>query len=634
MFLRSKVIAILAVLVGLFTLSQFAIQRLVLYPSFAELEQRQARQDLQRVVEALANDVRHLDGLCHDWASWDDTYDFVVTQDPVYREGNLQETQLLNNHLTILYIVDLSGEVVARLMHEPTAGEAVLQLPELPVGHRSPSEPLHTVGAVDATAAGVFVTREGPMLVAARPILTSSDEGPVRGSLLMGRLLDADKLKVLSDQTKVSFELECLPAGEALGPALQQTVRRLAGAPEGLITILDEDTSEATGLVRDFQGQPAVIVHAYVPRDVTAEGSGALRFAILSTAGSAILTLVVVLLLLQRVVVDPLTALTHHTVAIGANGDLAARLRSKRTDEIGLLSGEIDAMMERLESSHTQLVTAARLAGMSEVATNVLHDVGNALNGVNISAEVVRKKLGSLGLADLERMSEQMRAHADDLGAFLTSDPKGSKYLSYMALLAQRHESDRNGLLAETGSLSEGLDHIKMLVRSQQDLAGNSEGVESVAPAAEMEAALRISGAGAGGEVEIVREFHAPPTMRVQRHRLLQILVNLLKNARQAIDEQRPAVKRLTLRVSTVDEGRRLRFEVGDNGTGIAPENVVAVFTRGFTTKPSGHGFGLHSSANTAQDMHGRLFLERTSLGQGSTFVLELPVDPQLVEAA
>ena len=92
-------------------------------------------------------------------------------------------------------------------------------------------------------------------------------------------------------------------------------------------------------------------------------------------------------------------------------------------------------------------------------------------------------------------------------------------------------------------------------------------------------------------------------------------------------------MKRLTLRVSTVDEGRRLRFEVGDNGAGIAPENVVAVFTRGFTTKQTGHGFGLHSSANTAQDMHGRLFLERTSLGQGSTFVLELPVDTQLVEA-
>jgi two-component system, sensor histidine kinase ChiS len=171
-------------------------------------------------------------------------------------------------------------------------------------------------------------------------------------------------------------------------------------------------------------------------------------------------------------------------------------------------------------------------------------------------------------------------------------------------------------------------------VRSQQDLAGNSEGVQSVGPAAEMEAALRISGAGAGGEVEIVREFNAPSTIRLQRHRLLQILVNLLKNARQAVDAQGPAVKRLTLRLCLAGDGKHLRFEVADNGNGIAPENVLAVFTRGFTTKPAGHGFGLHSAANTAQDMHGRLFLERTGVGQGSTFVLELPLEAHSAAAA
>lgn len=632
MSLQSKVIAILAVLVGLLTIFQFAIQRLVLEPSFEDLEVRQAQEDVQRIVEALDNDAAHLRGLCHDWASWDDTYDYVVSRDPVYAEGNLQVETLDNNQLTVIYIVGVDGEVVARLMREPDEGEECSVLTELPVGHLPLDDPLHATDSLGAGLSGVFVTREGPMLLASRPILTSAGEGPVRGTLVMGRLIDAGVLQRFRDQTKVNFALECLPMGK-LGAARGAEVERLAAESDAEITALDERMNEALGLVRDLIGRPALIVRAWIPRDVTQEGAGTLRFAILSTGGATLMTLLVVLFLLQRAVVNPLIALTRHTIAIGANGDLGARLRSGRKDEIGLLSGEIDAMMERLESSHAQLVSAARLAGMSEVATNVLHDVGNALNGVNVSAEVVRKKLDALCIADLERMSERLRAHESDLGAFLTADPKGKKYPAYLELLARNLRDERAALVVEAKAIFEGLGHIKALVRSQQDLAGNSEGLQSLSPASEMEAALRISGAGAG-DLDIVREFDAPASIRVQRHRLLQILINLIKNARQAIEEREPVSKRLVLRVRPSDDGRNLRFEVEDNGVGIAQENVLAVFQRGFTTRPTGNGIGLHSAANLAKDMRGRIFIESTCVGEGSTFVLELPLDAEPTAAA
>jgi signal transduction histidine kinase len=340
------------------------------------------------------------------------------------------------------------------------------------------------------------------------------------------------------------------------------------------------------------------------------------------------------MLLLERTVIRPLTALTRHTVAIAKQGNLAARLGSKRRDEIGVLGGEIDAMVEKLENSQATLLSSARMAGMSEVATGVIHNVGNALNSVNVSAEVVRRKLENLPTAELERISDEIRVHAADIADFLTDDPRGKKFPAWLTLIAQRMKGEQAVIARETEMLFAGLHHIKTLVKSQQDLAVNSEDWTSIVPAHELELALRLSRVADDGALEITRSVEGPESLHVQRHRLLQILVNLMKNARQAVDEAHCARKRMSLRVSITPDGQCVRFEVSDNGVGLAPERKLAIFEAGFTTKEGGHGFGLHSAANAARDMGGSLSVQSDGPGTGATFVLDLPIKEQCQLAA
>ena len=111
--------------------------------------------------------------------------------------------------------------------------------------------------------------------------------------------------------------------------------------------------------------------------------------------------------------------------------------------------------------------------------------------------------------------------------------------------------------------------------------------------------------------------------MNLEKHKILQILVNLLRNAKHACQESDRADKRLTVRVINGDG--RVRISVIDNGIGIPPENLIRIFSHGFTTKKDGHGFGLHSGALAAKEMDGSLTVHSDGPGQGSTFTLELP---------
>jgi signal transduction histidine kinase len=141
-----------------------------------------------------------------------------------------------------------------------------------------------------------------------------------------------------------------------------------------------------------------------------------------------------------------------------------------------------------------------------------------------------------------------------------------------------------------------------------------------------VEDAMRMSfTALARHQIEVVRLFESVPPVLVDRHKVLQILINLINNAKHALDH-RPDGRRLTLRIIRHDT-ERVRVEVTDNGTGVPPEILNRIFSHGFTTKKTGHGFGLHSGANAAKEMGGSLSVRSDGEGTGATFVLELPLN-------
>ncbi|MEO5793931.1 MAG: PAS domain-containing protein [Rhodoferax sp.] len=276
---------------------------------------------------------------------------------------------------------------------------------------------------------------------------------------------------------------------------------------------------------------------------------------------------------------------------------------------------------------HKQLLEASRLAGMAEIAINVLHNVGNVLNSVNVSAALILSNIRASKMQGLTRAIQMMDEYAGDLGAFLTSDAKGKMLPGYLRQLAPVLAAEQHGTITELMALTKNVDHIKEIIAAQQTHAKASMLIETVQISELVKDALQINGDALARHHVVVEQDITPiPELPLNKGRLLQILVNLIGNAEQAMEGMTDREPKLTLQVD-VASGQRLRIRVTDNGMGIAPEALAKVFAHGFTTKKNGHGFGLHSAVNAAREMGGTLTAHSDGPGTGAAFTLELPFE-------
>ena len=275
--------------------------------------------------------------------------------------------------------------------------------------------------------------------------------------------------------------------------------------------------------------------------------------------------------------------------------------------------------------THDQLVVAARKAGMAEVAIGVLHNVGNVLNSVNVSSSIVVDRVRQLQAERLSKVAALLREHEKDLGSFLSADPKGKLIVGYLETLAGRLGAEQAGALEELESLSKNIEHIKEIVAVQQSYATQVGVTEPVQVIHLVEDALRMNAnALERHEVRTIRQYDPhPPVIQADKHKILQILVNLIRNAKQACNDSGRTDKQLVIRVFNGDGS--VKISASDNGVGIPPENLSRIFNHGFTTRKDGHGFGLHNSALAAKQMGGALLVSSPGAGQGAVFTLELP---------
>ncbi|BBP62287.1 HAMP domain-containing sensor histidine kinase [Pseudomonas sp. St316] len=281
---------------------------------------------------------------------------------------------------------------------------------------------------------------------------------------------------------------------------------------------------------------------------------------------------------------------------------------------------------DELREAQAELVTTARRAGMAEIATNVLHNVGNVLNSVNVSAQVLYEKVNTSKGPGVAKVVQLMKAHPDDLGDFISSDPKGRALPDYLDKLADALAIEQQAMIAELAQLTSRIDHIKDIVATQQSYAGNSSVLEPGSLRELVEDVVRICDVSlARHHITLVKAFSDVPQMPLDKHRVLQILVNLINNAKQALEAGANRPPQIILRLKVVDD-RRVRVEVEDNGEGISPDNLARVFEHGFTTRTNGHGFGLHSCILAAHEMGGDLTVQSAGLGRGALFILELPL--------
>jgi signal transduction histidine kinase len=338
-----------------------------------------------------------------------------------------------------------------------------------------------------------------------------------------------------------------------------------------------------------------------------------------------------------RLFVSPIRAMMDFSRKV-AGGALSERLAITPPGELRELRDYLNQMtadLERREAERKvaaaqaegmqrELLAVSRMAGMAEIATGVLHNVGNVLNSLNVSVTMISDQVKSSRVGGLTRSLEMVDSFPGGLPAFLGTE-KGKVLPTYLSSVSRRLSEENSKVLAELASVNRHVDHIKTIVAMQQTYARPTGVNEPIAVGSLIDDALRMGESSfAKHGIEVIRDYASTLTVVTDRHKLLQIMINLISNARHALKDHPTPPQQLTVRVRST--GTMIAIAVIDTGVGIPTENLDKIFQHGFTTKPRGHGFGLHASANAARELGGNLHVASDGPGRGATFTLELPV--------
>lgn len=385
-------------------------------------------------------------------------------------------------------------------------------------------------------------------------------------------------------------------------------------------------------------------------RPVLRETLEAFALAVLGGLALALILSSIVGLKLQHFILVPIQHLHQVASRVAENLDHQERAPVLGGDEVGDLTVAFNRMLDRLQENDAklresntglnreianrqklegQLLEASRLAGMAQVATGVLHNVGNVLNSVNISANILRDTLSSNPqFALLDQTTSLLKTQSGNLADFLANDPRGKLVPPFFILLGEHVALVHQDLLHEAELLSNNIDHIKQIIALQQNNAQGGGVILTVDPMDLFSDALRIVHASVSRhEVDVTRDFTDVPEIVTDRHQVLQILVNFLTNGVQALKTREAGERRMKL--SLRQKGEHIEFVVEDNGVGIAPDNLQRIFQHGFTTRKDGHGFGLHSGCLAARNLKGELHVHSDGPNRGARFTLALPMSVQ-----
>jgi signal transduction histidine kinase len=277
---------------------------------------------------------------------------------------------------------------------------------------------------------------------------------------------------------------------------------------------------------------------------------------------------------------------------------------------------------ERRQELQLQLRDASRDAGMAEVATGVLHSVGNVLNSLGVSAALMQTQLRDSRVVNVQRTAALLNDQGGRAGQFLDEDERGKQLPTYLAQLGEYLSAENQRLQTEAAAIAAHVGHIRTIVAAQQTYARRGGVTEAVDVAELLDNAVAIHFADMT-DVSIRREYEPLEPLTLDRHKLIQILGNLLSNARHALKAMSSGPRKLTLRIHR--ESGFVAIEVLDSGVGIQQEVLHRLFEFGFTTKKDGHGFGLHTSAILAKELEGELAGFSDGAGEGARFILRLP---------
>ncbi|UCD75013.1 MAG: response regulator [Phycisphaerales bacterium] len=353
MTLRTKTLIIIGItLVGLVAILYLAARSIV-FSAAEELELSETREDVELARSAIAQETAALARFASDYAGWDDTYRFIETAEESYIRSNLIDSTFADTGINLMLFVHASGRVVFGKLYDHVQ-EREIPLPQDLRDVVNTYPPLVNLPATTDRAEGLIVPEGRPMLVAAHPIITSRKHGPVRGTLIMGRFLDAKLVNRLAQTTRLRLVVRGVDE-ESLPADFREALSFIPSADETWFHSHDARTVCGFAVLQDVMGTPSLILRVEGERTIFAKGRFAVHLFILALGLSGLVFGLVTLILLERIVLRPISGLSASVREIADRGDPSVRLEVRGSDEIASLTEQLNRSLEALERSRGAL---------------------------------------------------------------------------------------------------------------------------------------------------------------------------------------------------------------------------------------------------------------------------------------
>ena len=595
MTLRRKTLLIIAGTFYGVIILLFFISRNILLESYTDLERQSIYRDVERVQASYSQQLTSLERTNTEWAAWDDTYEFINDANEEYIRSNLTDSTFTGLGLNLMLYIGASGQVVFSKAFD-LESEEEMPLPPSIANYLAGHDYLVAHQDTESRYTGTIVLPEGPMIISSQPILTSEGQGPVRGTLVMGRYLDAAKMNELAEITLLSISIHQLNDPKA-PPDFSVARSSISPAAPVFVQPLNEQSIAGYSFIHDIGGQPTLILRVDTSRDIYHQGQSAISYLILTIVGVSLAFGLVTILLLEKQVLSRLSYLSRSVSDIGTSGKLSTRVSMPGSDELSRLGATINGMLAALEQTEAELQELLK------------------------QEKTLRQDLE----AEINKRVEFTRALVHELKTPITPVLASSELML--------EETKKGGTLWELAqNINQGAYNLNQRIDELLDLARGEVGMLHLNPnpvdSGRLLRSIVDSVKPLAQKNQLLLNAKLPaslPVIQADEDRLRQIVLNLLNNAFKFT----PAGGSVTVKART--DGANLVIAVQDTGRGISQEEQERLFEpyqqlAKEMARLSGLGLGL-SLAKKLVELHGGRIWVQSKKGRGSTFLFSIPLE-------
>lgn len=568
-----------------------SIFRIQLYDAFLKAEQRDIIQNVLSAHKLFEQNISEFNKRFADWSNWDDAYGFIQNPSPQFIQGNLNNESISNLQVNLMVFADPAGRIVF------LKGFDLAKNQEISLDQEEITKKILKQSLLDQAVkenrnfSGVTILSSGALQIAIRPVLTSKNEGPAQGVLVVGRYLNDMEVNRLSRLLGFSIHLDCIerpdhhPDFSEVTPILLK--QNLSDPNAVVVKHLSMASIAGYALLNDIEGHLALVLRVTNSRETHRQYQIAMIFFLVSMISVALLAILIAFIFLRQFVLSPLALLGSRVNKIHTTQELSLRLPVKGNDELSLLAGTINQMLQRIEQDfaekrdlESRMVQSQKMAAVGQMAAGIAHEIRNPIMVIQGFSELALKGEypGEQAKESFKTIHNEATRCSRIVQDLLTFSRKGN---------IERESVDFNQMVEEALSV--------VATRFKMD------------------------------NIMLTKDF-APslPPLAIYKNRLQQVIVNLCNNAADAMKQKKTI--QVSTRKAALDQKEGLGLTIQDSGEGMPPDVVKKIFDPFFTTKPVGKGTGLGLSLvyEIVEQHHGRICVD-SKVGEGTTFYLFFP---------